>query len=171
MSVLAGREIPPLLLFLWFLPFFPHHVKFFGGSFSFSEWMRTEDVVSCTDCKAPCGRFVLLGYINKIDIAILLLWFGPAKATFGPLPNSSWVALITSGKLPNTGVARSRFHCAYSLRKSRIHCSLHMPSNIDTMLIVLHIAVISVSVFPLGWSCSSRVEILFVHVVCLNIKP
>ena len=33
-------------------------------------------VVSCTDCKAPRGKFVILGYTNKIDlICVFPKWF------------------------------------------------------------------------------------------------
>ena len=39
------------------------------------ESLRTESVVCCTDCKAPWGKFVILGYTNKHWLeSILLLW-------------------------------------------------------------------------------------------------
>ena len=36
------------------------------------EGLTTESVICCTDCKAPWDKFVILGYINKID----LTWLG-----------------------------------------------------------------------------------------------
>ncbi len=38
------------------------------------EGLQTEGVICCTDCKAPWGKlwFVILGYINKIDLTSCL---------------------------------------------------------------------------------------------------
>ncbi len=74
----SGRGIPPLLLFLMvssiFLP-----VKGFLGEFFLIRinGLRTEGVVHCTDCTATCDKlwFVILGYINKIDLT--WNWLGP----------------------------------------------------------------------------------------------
>ncbi len=73
MSVCPGRGIRPLLLFLRFLTFFPIK-EVFGGSFSFHwiEGLRIEGVVHCTVCKAPWGKLVIFGYINKIDLTWLV---------------------------------------------------------------------------------------------------
>ena len=80
MSVCPGRGIPPLWLFLRFLPsffypvkrviFFHQHGKFFLTQI---QGLRTEDVVHCTDCKAHWFNvIVILGYINKFDLIYIL---------------------------------------------------------------------------------------------------
>ena len=66
-SVHPGRGIPPLPLFLRFLPFFlPVKRVFLWLSFSLADvrvaLSRTEGVVSCTDCKAPRGKFVICDF-------------------------------------------------------------------------------------------------------------
>ena len=82
MSVCPGRGIPPLWLFLRFLPsffypvkrviFFHQHGKFFLTQI---QGLRTEDVVHCTDCKAHwLNVIVILGYINKFDLIWYRFW-------------------------------------------------------------------------------------------------
>ena len=81
-SVRPGRGIPPLWLFLRFLPFF-FFFTLLKGFFSpfFSPHQRDPHLnrgskdggcCCCTDLKAHWGNvIVILGYINKID----LIWF------------------------------------------------------------------------------------------------
>ena len=71
-DILSMRGIPPLRLFLRFLPSFYFNVKSFFFSirqvFPHSNQV-TEDVVRCTDCVAHWGNLiVILGYINKTDL-------------------------------------------------------------------------------------------------------
>ncbi len=59
----------------WFLPFFSLLKVLFGEFFLIRiVGLRTEDVICCTDCKAPWGKlcFVILSYINKFDLTWLL---------------------------------------------------------------------------------------------------
>lgn len=58
-SVCPKRRIPPLLLFIRLLPFFPHY-RFFWGRFSLSEFrVLGQRMLCCTDSKAACGKFVI----------------------------------------------------------------------------------------------------------------
>ena len=66
MSVHPGRGIPPLWLFLRFLPLFFFTLlkgSFFQVFFTRIEGLRTEDVVHCTKCKAHWGNVI---YIVKL---------------------------------------------------------------------------------------------------------
>ncbi len=43
------------------------------------EGLRTEGVVCGTDCKAPWGKFVILSYRNKTDLALTAFWVSQIK--------------------------------------------------------------------------------------------
>ena len=64
-----GHQCGLDVVWLFFFFFFHQDVKF---SITWIEGRRTEDVVHCADCKAHCGKvIVILGNINNID----LIWF------------------------------------------------------------------------------------------------
>ncbi len=85
-----GRWIPPLLLLLRVSSiFFPPVKRVLLGEFFLIcvEGLRTECVLCCTDFEAPWGKFVILGYINKIDLTYLHL-LGTGSCPF--IPHNAW---------------------------------------------------------------------------------
>ena len=106
-SVRPGRGIPPLWLFLRFLPHFFPVKGFFVGKFFLTgtEGLRTEGVTPCTDCKALWGKmcFVTLGYTNKI-------WFDNHYCLFNYITSSyfDFSLFIASVSIPRCKTYRIR---------------------------------------------------------------
>ncbi len=121
------------------------------------EGVRTEGVVCCTDCKAPWGKlwFVILGYINKIDLTVLDLFPGspPSWTCLGYIHREASESDIQT---TSTGFFQSEAHAPVGHPSSSAQSLRLRPHTLQIKLILA--ACISHFILLVFWRWWSMLE-------------